>query len=108
MNNERPLTEMITDNRDKVFGDPGTASISEQDGFFDKTERESRLRSGQKDLVRRRSLPTRRSPSEGGGYMGLWAALIGVGAGLATIYFLDPDRGGRRRPSSAKNQQFSQ
>lgn len=30
-------------------------------------------------------------------YLGIGAALIGIGTGLATMYFLDPDRGGRRR-----------
>ncbi len=28
---------------------------------------------------------------------GLWAALIGIGAGVAAMYFLDPNRGARRR-----------
>lgn len=35
--------------------------------------------------------------SGGTGYAGLWAALIGVGTGVAAMYFLDPDRGRRRR-----------
>ncbi|HYJ91934.1 MAG TPA: SRPBCC family protein [Pyrinomonadaceae bacterium] len=30
-------------------------------------------------------------------YVGIGAGLIGIGAGLATMYFLDPDRGRRRR-----------
>jgi len=30
-------------------------------------------------------------------YAGLWAALAGVGAGFLAMYFLDPERGGRRR-----------
>lgn len=30
-------------------------------------------------------------------YLGIGAGLIGVGTGLTTMYFLDPDRGGRRR-----------
>lgn len=31
------------------------------------------------------------------GYAGLWAGLAGFGVGILAMYFLDPDRGGRRR-----------
>ena len=35
--------------------------------------------------------------NEGSSMAGIWAALIGIGAGVAAMYFLDPNRGARRR-----------
>lgn len=106
MNNERPLADKVTENRDEkqIYGNEPNQSTEEPRGFFEINEQAGRRPSqrqgfsepnrGFSDERRfKRNIARRETDS----YAGLWAALIGLGAGMAAMYFLDPNRGGRRR-----------
>jgi uncharacterized membrane protein len=99
MNNERPLVDKITENRDEkqIYWNQPDRGTREPSGFFEINEQAARrLRPNQGTSERRRNMG-RVAPLESDSLAGLWAALIGVGAGIAAMYFLDPNRGGRRR-----------
>jgi uncharacterized membrane protein len=106
MNSERPLSDKVTENRGEkqIHGNAPDRSGDEPRGFFEINDQADRRSAGERDLPQqdrgaygqrriRRHIPQ----GESSGYTGLWAALIGLGAGMAAMYFLDPNRGGRRR-----------
>ena len=99
MNSERPMADKITENKDEkqIYGNPPDQSTGEPRGFFEINERAGRQETGRPDVSGQRSFKRHIEPREESGYTGLWAALIGVGAGMAAMYFLDPNRGGGRR-----------
>lgn len=106
MNNERPLADKVTENRDgkQIYGNQPDRRTKEPRGFFEINEQaDRRLSRGQGFSEQNRGPSAQRgikrhiAQRETDSNAGLWAALIGVGAGIAAMYFLDPNRGGRRR-----------
>src|SRR4051794_8121844 len=101
MNNERPLSDKITENRDEkqIHTGPQTQSTEPPRGFFEINEQmpRSTAPSAGRDFAQPIRFKNNIEEPQGYGMSGLWAALIGVGAGMAAMYFLDPTRGGRRR-----------
>lgn len=99
MNNERPMSDKITENKGEkqIYGNQPDRSTGEPRGFFEINDQADRRSAPQRDFSGERNYKRHIEEQEGSGNAGLWAALIGVGAGVAAMYFLDPNRGGRRR-----------